>query len=746
MKLISCYIAGFGKFVNTSFDLNSDLLVLKENNGWGKTTLADFIRCMLYGLDGGRTKSVRSNDRVRYEPWQGGTFGGTLTFNYGGRIFRVERTFGKTPAQDFARVLDGNNALCFDFGDKAERLGLMLFGMDSDSYRNSVYIPQGEIETDGLQGDLKSRLLSLLNTGGVGENVADKALEKLDAADKALRAKRKPAKGKLDDIDEQLAYISAQKAACDQNAAAAANIRNELSNYDNDIRFFNEQISNADKTLEYATRQNELAARRDNYAQTQDQLTGLQSQKQDLDVFFNGVEPATVNLDGIKKAVGEYYALKDDLANTQTQLNGLNDKYREKTDLLSKAKHYEDLIDSYEEILEGEERNRPKRGKKIIPQMNKYYVIAGLAGLIVGVVGAVLMDSMLKVGLITMGVGVLTMLVVFLLLLPRRGKKEKGKEKRERDLREDAIETKISDAQRELDNIGRALAAYPADLEERYGALKEKFNELQEKLTALEEGICNFLRNFRFEETYDYRAAVSLLQNRISTYQQIGEQMQAGQKRLEELAKDMNVSAPTEQPMYESIGDLRAQLRGLNDKKDVLLSRRATAVADAERLESQSDKASLIAEEDRLTAEKARLEKRHRAILQAKEILLRARDNVATRYLIPVEEGCKAYMQVMQTENTSNVRFTAEGEPLREELGKLRELDYYSAGMRELLCFCIRIALVDAIFNKEKPVLILDDPFVNLDDEKTEKAKRLVKELSKRYQVLYLTCKKERKV
>ena len=149
-------------------------------------------------------------------------------------------------------------------------------------------------------------------------------------------------------------------------------------------------------------------------------------------------------------------------------------------------------------------------------------------------------------------------------------------------------------------------------------------------------------------------------------------------------------------------------------------------------------------QEESLLAEKARLEKRHRAILQAKEILLRARGNVATRYLIPVEEGVKEYMRFLQNDKTP-VRFTADGEPLREDQGKLREIGYYSAGMRELLGFSIRIALVDAIFNQEKPVLILDDPFVNLDDEKTEKAKKLVKELTKRYQVLYLTCKKERK-
>ena len=747
MKLISCYIAGFGKFVNTTIDFNSDLLVIKENNGWGKTTLADFIRCMLYGLDGGRTKSVRANDRVRYEPWQGGNYGGTLTFKYGERTFRVERSFGKTPAQDFARVLDGNNALCFDFGDRAERLGEMLFGMDSDSYRRSVYIPQGEIETDGLQGDLKSRLLALLNTGGVGENAADKAIEKLDAADRALRAKRKPAKGKLDEIDERLAYISAQKAECDRCAVEAEDIRKSLVNMDREVDFFADQIRKADETLEYATRQNELAARRDNYAQTQNHIVGLQNQKQDLAVFFNGVEPTTVNLEGITTAVGEYYEKKDALTKAQAELSGLDAKYRERVDVAAKVEHLQQLVESYEDILEGdEEANRNKRGKKIVPQMNKYYVIAGLAGLVVGVVGAVLIDTMMKVGLITMGVGVLTMLVVFLLLLPRRGKKEKNKEKRKRDLRDEAIENRLRDAQAELQKYERLLATYPTDLEDCYRGLQKRIAELQEELSAREQGICNFLSNFRFEETYDYRAAVALLQNRISVYKQIETQIQEGNQRLEDLAKEMNVSAPSDAPMYASIGDLRAQKDGLTGQKEDLLSRRANAFARMERLEAQSDKAALLAEEETLTAEKIRLEKRHVAILRAKEFLLRARDSVATRYLVPVENGCKEYMGILHGDEPDNLRFTAEGEPLREEHGRLRELAYYSAGMRELLCFCIRISLVDAIFNKEKPVLILDDPFVNLDDEKTDKAKRLVKELSKRYQVLYLTCKKERKI
>ena len=86
MRFISCYIAGFGKFVDREFDLSADLTNVKEENGWGKTTFADFLKCMLYGMDSGRTKSIGANDRLKYEPWQGGAYGGSLVFRMRGAL------------------------------------------------------------------------------------------------------------------------------------------------------------------------------------------------------------------------------------------------------------------------------------------------------------------------------------------------------------------------------------------------------------------------------------------------------------------------------------------------------------------------------------------------------------------------------------------------------------------------------------------------------------------------------------
>ena len=52
--------------------------------------------------------------------------------------------------------------------------------------------------------------------------------------------------------------------------------------------------------------------------------------------------------------------------------------------------------------------------------------------------------------------------------------------------------------------------------------------------------------------------------------------------------------------------------------------------------------------------------------------------------------------------------------------------------------------MIDLLYKKEKPILILDDPFANFDDEKLEIAKSLVQELSKKYQILLFTCQKSR--
>ena len=59
---------------------------------------------------------------------------------------------------------------------------------------------------------------------------------------------------------------------------------------------------------------------------------------------------------------------------------------------------------------------------------------------------------------------------------------------------------------------------------------------------------------------------------------------------------------------------------------------------------------------------------------------------------------------------------------------------------------CMRFALVDAMYGGEKPFLVLDDPFVNLDEDKVKQGMEILKEAVTDYQILYFTCHRSRTI
>ena len=734
MKILSCYIAGFGKLVNKKIDLK-DLTVIKQDNGWGKTTFADFIRCMFFGLDGGRKREIAENDRMRYRPWSGGTFGGALTFEYGGKIYRVERTFGQTPAQDFARVLDGNQMLCYEFGEKAERLGECLFGMDGDSYRRCVYVPQGEIETGELPDGIKAKLLSLLsaNEGNSGA----RAMERLDAADKALRAKRKPSKGKLDEIDERLTEILRLKAEKDGYALSAKAAWQEVENATAAIRNAEENIQKLTVDIENEQKRETLETNRRVYEEMQSQYTYASGELARLKRFFGENDPASVNTDGLQAAVDEFYALKMQV-DASAEANALAKTQKaEREALLAQIDAKEQLVKTYADFLRKEETagagtQRKAKGKKIYPPHRKSTKWILLISLTLALLGAAFVGTKWQLGAVMLGVGGVGLLTTFFRVLPRRE-------------RAVANEPKISQADYEkYEPLYQAALAELQDLQAKFSAhpqenaISGEQTQKAARMQALEKGIREFLSNFRYDDIYDYRAALETLKRGAEDYKKHSVTVQEYTEKAKALTfEDGNFPA-----FAQDIEGLKAKLMAETKRKEENVALRSRKLTEAETAEEKADSSALLGEEERLTEEKTRLEKRHLAILRAREILRRAQENLASRYLNGVESGCAQYLKELN--GGMLTRFAADGRVRVEENGLQRELEYYSIGSKELVDFCTRIALADALFAKEKPTLILDDPFVNFDDEKTERAKAFVQKLSQKYQIVYLTCKTER--
>lgn len=75
-----------------------------------------------------------------------------------------------------------------------------------------------------------------------------------------------------------------------------------------------------------------------------------------------------------------------------------------------------------------------------------------------------------------------------------------------------------------------------------------------------------------------------------------------------------------------------------------------------------------------------------------------------------------------------------------EVFGDIKEGKNLSTGYRDIVGLCARFAIIDTLFEKEKPVILLDDPFVNLDSEKFGKSLELVRSAAEEHQIIYLTC------
>ena len=106
MKLISMHVDDFGGLHQYDYTFGDGLNVVLHDNGWGKTTMAAFLKAMLYGYDTRRSKDITENERRRYLPWQGGSYGGSLDFESEGVRYRIIRTFGETPRFDTVKIIN----------------------------------------------------------------------------------------------------------------------------------------------------------------------------------------------------------------------------------------------------------------------------------------------------------------------------------------------------------------------------------------------------------------------------------------------------------------------------------------------------------------------------------------------------------------------------------------------------------------------------------------------------------------
>ena len=621
MKLVSCHVENFGKLTDLSFRFEEDLSILFAENGWGKSTFAAFLKVMFYGFDGENRRNEDGNERLRYRPWSGGIYGGSVVFTSAGRTYRMMRTFGTRKKEDVFCLFDEETGL--RSGDYTQEVGEELFGIDRDSFLRTVFWSQRDHETAATTA-IQAKI------GDLAAETDD--LPAYDAAVKRLRREMdriRPdrASGLIRKREERLAALTSEASRVPlltQQLDACTHREQELAGTLERIR--------ADKQ-QYALRAEPQTALPEKTSQTKSSNASRAEQI---------TEPEPVSNASLTALTKQLQASKDRLEmlsriRRSAQIQG----HRVREELLKTDK---------------ELKKERRRASYLAGRRLKMLRITAAACLMIGAAAWALSRSGVQPAILAAAAvpaAAAGILILFfsrtLVFVPPNAP---------------MIEELESDRRRHTASLSEPVRTEASSLTAQDQALREE--------------IARQLRGF---------------------------------DRREEACRS-------------ELQSVRAQSDEL--RSDLLRCREA---------------------EDRipdLYSELASLRRRYDTCEMTLRFLEEARNSFTSRYMNPFMRSFGKYYSMLTGESAESIRTDADFSITVLDGGLPRDPALLSEGTRDLIILCRRMAMIDAMYPGEKPFLVLDDPFSNLDDERVKGGLRFLHSASSEYQILYLTCHQSR--
>ncbi|MCF6465811.1 ATP-binding protein [Clostridium sp. Cult2] len=195
MILRELNLISFGKFHNKRFNLEEGLNILYGENESGKTTIHNFIDGMFYGfLKPYVTRRYFLDEYEKYRPWNENKYMGILKLTRNGKKYRIERDFDKGEVKVYDELIGKDITDNIDTGEKLKLHlpGLYFFDFNTAVYKNTISIKQlGNKIDSNLSTEVKDRLANI-STSLDDEISVKKAITQL--------------KKQLDEIGSNIAY------------------------------------------------------------------------------------------------------------------------------------------------------------------------------------------------------------------------------------------------------------------------------------------------------------------------------------------------------------------------------------------------------------------------------------------------------------------------------------------------------------------------------------------------------------
>ncbi len=330
MKLIHCHIDNFGGLHNYDMDFDESLNIILQDNGWGKTTFAAYLKAMLYGFDTRRSKDITENERRRYFPWQGGQYGGFLDIEFDGKRYRVYRSFGETPRFDKTRVIDLTTNTTAKIN--ADNLGETLFHLDASAFQRSIFINQNGLSMDGAASSIHTRLNMLVSQAN-DLAVYDEAINKITSQMRVYE--KRGQQGLIDDITRQIADKESERGRLEAAISGQDAARARITEIDALLTAIRSDIDKKKSHLE------EISGEIKKHEATQNILDDLNRKIAEIQNIIDRLEADLGGTVPVDSQIEHIRGLQKDSEAFAVQLKELGDQYRKL------AQEYEALLISY---------------------------------------------------------------------------------------------------------------------------------------------------------------------------------------------------------------------------------------------------------------------------------------------------------------------------------------------------------------------------------------------------------------
>lgn len=656
MKLLKCKIAAFGKLKDFEYEFTDGLNTIKHDNGWGKSTLASFIKAMFYGLDDGK-RNVADNERTRFKPWNSTeTFGGSIEFKWGEGEYRLERFFGKKKSEDTVRLFDIKTGK--EYG-KTEDLGDRIFRIDEEGFLSTTFFSQKDFEVKS-----NTSLTAKFNETYEAQDTAlfDKAVSKLDARAKSYKYSGN--RGIIPEIKEEIYAVKEKIERARRAEKEALTVKNLIESYERANEKLSAEKDALTESIKRAGKAEATVVRRERYLKCVKEKQDAEERKKSAEKILNGNRATEEVINRLKTCADDLYKNAEKEKMLNEDIKTLNENAK----------------------ISSEKAKKKKRTTAII----------GVTAFVFAAIVFAFMSQWLVAALCA-GASVVAALYAVL-----------GKSKTS----DDALYLK---KKQELDG---------------YRALNE------ESVRSLD----SVLSGFNLDCGRDYFAAIKKLEAAVEEERLSSVKIAALNEEMGSLKLAGIETASGETESVESLNRKLKIVQAQYDENSKSLSDKRYAAktyeAEADSLCDLENRTAELAERLKTAEEQLDLVKTTLEFLQT------ADENLKTKYRSPLKDSLNKYLSYAADGVVADI--DTDFKITVEEKGGGRETDYYSKGFRNLFEICKRFALTDVLFTAEKPFIVLDDPFCNLDDEKLKRSLSLILKLSESYQIIYLVCHESR--